>query len=56
MKPDYSNSIVNLMSSIMSASGGKSDYKPLKQLPANALKAKNIILFVLDGCGDDVVK
>jgi len=52
-KPDYeSGSIVNLMSSIAAALGGKSSYKHLKILkPKELLGSKNIILFVIDGMG-----
>ena len=51
-KPDYSNSIVNLMSSIAGGFGKKSKYKELKQLPAKELKkSRNVILMVFDGLG-----
>jgi hypothetical protein len=51
-KPDYTNSIVNLMSSIGRAFGRKSGYKELKQLPSGELKSsRNIVLLVLDGLG-----
>lgn len=51
-KPDYQNSIVNLMSSIAGAFGKKSEYQELKQLPSKELKdSKNIVLMVLDGLG-----
>lgn len=51
--PNYKDgSIVNLMSSIESALGGKPKYKPLKILPPSELsKSKNIVLLVIDGLG-----
>ena len=51
--PDYhSNSIVNLMSSLLYAFGGKSDYEPLPGLvPETLAGRKNVILLVLDGFG-----
>ncbi|MHA3962096.1 MAG: alkaline phosphatase family protein [Candidatus Thorarchaeota archaeon SMTZ1-45] len=49
-RPDYSRSIVNLMSSIGSASGVNSPYPPLDSL--DSLKeSKNIVLIILDGLG-----
>jgi len=52
VKPDYNNSIVNLMSSIAGAFHKKSTYSELKQLPAKELEnSKNIVLLVLDGLG-----
>jgi len=39
------------MSSIIKASGGKSEYNELKILKADELKSKNIVLIVLDGLG-----
>ncbi|MBI4918791.1 alkaline phosphatase family protein [archaeon] len=51
-KPDYKNSIANLMSSISKAVGVKNNYSPLKQLNINSLKSsKNIVLLVIDGLG-----
>lgn len=51
--PNYKDgSIVNLMSSIESALGGRPRYKPLKILPpSELLKSKNIVLLVIDGLG-----
>ena len=49
-KPDYSNNIVNLMSSIGEASGVSSPYAPLDLL--DSLKeSKNIVLMIVDGLG-----
>ena len=50
--PDYKNSIVNLVSSILNVYDVKTDHPPLKQLDSKTLKMqKNIIFFVLDGFG-----
>ncbi len=50
--PDYKNSIVNLVSSILEIYDVKTNHPPLKQLDTEALKKqKNIIFFVLDGFG-----
>ena len=50
--PDYKNSIVNLVSSILKVYDVKTDHPPLKQLDTKTLKMKkNIIFFVLDGFG-----
>lgn len=52
-KPNYKDgSIVNLMSSIKMAYGGKSIYKPLKTLDLSSFPSqKNILLIVIDGLG-----
>ena len=50
--PDYKNSIVNLVSSILETYDVKTDHPPLKQLDTKTLKTKkNIILYILDGFG-----
>jgi len=51
--PDYQGgSIVNLMSSILRARGGASDYAPLRLLPPAALaQSRGILLLVVDGLG-----
>ncbi len=50
--PDYKNSIVNLVSSVLESYDVKIDHPPLKQLNAKDLKMKkNIIFFILDGFG-----
>jgi predicted AlkP superfamily pyrophosphatase or phosphodiesterase len=53
--PTYKDqSIVNLMSSILSAYGETPTYRPLKNLDVETLKRSvNIILFVIDGLGHD---
>ena len=50
--PDYKNSIVNLVSSILEAFNVKNNHPSLKQIDVEDLKMKkNIILFILDGFG-----
>jgi len=51
--PNYKDgSIVNLMSSLEKALGGRPQYKPLKGLDINMLKkSKNVLLIVIDGLG-----
>ena len=51
--PDYrGGSLVNLMSSILRATGSASAYAPLTLLPPESLASvKNIVLMVLDGFG-----
>ncbi len=49
-KPDFSNSIVNLMSSIGVASRVTSPYSPLESLES-LKESKNIVLIVFDGLG-----
>ncbi len=57
MKPDYSNSIVNLMSSIVSIGGVTSPYSPLDAQSLSGLSdADNIVLLVLDGLGYNYLK
>ncbi|MFH1392352.1 MAG: alkaline phosphatase family protein [bacterium] len=52
IKPDYNQSIINLMSSIQQALGIPSPYNELDILGhQKLLKNKNIILFVIDGLG-----
>ncbi|MCJ7817473.1 MAG: phosphodiesterase, partial [Candidatus Thorarchaeota archaeon] len=51
-KPDYTNSIVNLMSSIGHASGVTSPYAPLDfDSLASIGESKNIVLLIVDGLG-----
>jgi len=54
-KPSYDgNGILNLTSSIVSARGGKTNYKNLKLLPSSKIKnSKNIVLLLIDGLGYD---
>ena len=50
MKPDYNNSIVNLMSSIGKASEVSSPYTSLRLLE-NLKESTNIVLMIVDGLG-----
>ncbi len=54
-KPDYlGGSIVNLMSSIIQARGGRSETPGLRELATDELaQATNLILLVIDGLGAD---
>ncbi|UHD15926.1 alkaline phosphatase family protein [Thiocapsa bogorovii] len=54
-RPDYDGgSILNLMSSIIQARGGRSDAPSLRDLPTDELaQATNLILLVIDGLGAD---
>lgn len=55
--PDYENSIVNLMSSILNSFGVSAEYPEIKLLPSKQLiPYKNIILFVIDGLGYHFLK
>ena len=53
MRPDYhGGSIVNLMASIVTAFGGRSDYEFARDLaPAEIASARNVVLIVVDGLG-----
>ncbi|MFW9786932.1 MAG: alkaline phosphatase family protein [Candidatus Thorarchaeota archaeon] len=53
-KPNYHNSIVNLMSSIGAASGVSSPYSPLDSL--DLTDSKNIVLMIVDGLGYNYLK
>ncbi|MFB1487028.1 MULTISPECIES: alkaline phosphatase family protein [unclassified Thiocapsa] len=54
-RPDYDGGgILNLMSSIIQARGGRSDAPRLRDLPTDELaQATNLILLVIDGLGAD---
>lgn len=55
--PNYKNgSIVNLTASILNSTGKPLKYSPLKLLPADKLKNKNIVLIILDGLGYEFIK
>jgi hypothetical protein len=57
MKPDYTNSIVNLMSSILLAGGVQSPYAPLEESSLSGLSdTDNIVLLVIDGLGFNYLK
>jgi predicted AlkP superfamily pyrophosphatase or phosphodiesterase len=53
VRPDYQGgSIVNLMASIVTAFGGRSDYAPARDLaPAEIAAARNVVMLVVDGLG-----
>jgi predicted AlkP superfamily pyrophosphatase or phosphodiesterase len=53
VRPDYhGGSIVNLMASIVTAFGGRSDYATARDLaPAELASTRNVVLLVLDGLG-----
>ncbi|MBK1718838.1 alkaline phosphatase family protein [Thiocystis violacea] len=55
LKPDYQGGgILNLMSSLIQARGGRGDHPPLDGLPIDDLaRATNLILLVIDGLGAD---
>ena len=56
-KPDYTNSIVNLMSSIGQASGVTSPYSPLEFESLGSLNdVKNIVLLIVDGIGYNYIR
>ncbi len=54
-RPDYNGgSIVNLMSSIIRARGGRSPHRTLRGLPPAALRpCKKVVLLLLDGLGSN---
>ena len=52
--PDYQGgSLVNLMASIMRSRGGEAFHAPLRNL---AIDAKNVVLLIVDGLGDRVLR
>ncbi len=57
-KPDYGGgSIVNLISSVIGAAGGRPAYAPLAGLDASALgAARHIVLLVIDGFGSELLR
>ncbi|MFP3982117.1 MAG: alkaline phosphatase family protein [Desulfurivibrionaceae bacterium] len=53
IRPDYNYSIVNLVSSLILASGGKPrGYAPLVGLEERELSGRPLVLLVIDGLGD----
>lgn len=55
--PNYKDgSIVNLISSIIKALGGKPLYKPLKNLNPKELSTKNVVLLFIDALGYEFLK
>lgn len=56
-KPDYPNSIIGLMNSILASFDAETEYPSLELLPAAELrKSKNVILLVIDGLGYNFLK
>lgn len=57
LQPDYRRgNLVNLMSSLITGSGGSSLYPPLDQLQPDQVEAKNqVVLFVVDGLGFEFI-
>ncbi len=60
LKPDYSNCILNLVSSVLKGTDNKSDMKgllnPLKQLPPEKFNKKNTLVLIIDGLGYEFLK
>jgi predicted AlkP superfamily pyrophosphatase or phosphodiesterase len=58
MLPDYAGGgLVNLMSSIAAACGGKAFHPPLTALAKDDLScAKNVVLLIMDGVGDNYLR
>ncbi|MCF7859246.1 MAG: alkaline phosphatase family protein [Candidatus Cloacimonetes bacterium] len=55
--PDYKNSIVNLVSSVLATYNVKTDHSPLTLIDLEELKQKkNVVLFVIDGFGLNLLK
>jgi len=55
--PNYKDgSIVNLMSSLKKAFGGKSPYQPLKNFDIGKISDKNVVLLIIDGLGYEFLK
>lgn len=53
LQPDYSNSIVNLVASIVKALGGENnDYAPLAGLKGLKVNGQPLVLLIADGLGD----
>jgi len=57
MLPNYKDgSILNLMSTIARATGGRTPYNPLKGIDASQIKNKTVVLIIIDGMGAEFVK
>ena len=55
LKPDYNNSILNMMTSILKNYGVKSNHDSLPELDKILEKKyKNVVLVILDGMGENV--
>ena len=56
LKPDYNNSILNMMTSILKNYGVKSNHDSLPELDKILEKKyKNVVLVILDGMGENVI-
>jgi len=55
VKPNYDNSTVNMMSSILNKYNAKSDYNSIKALDEIINDANNVVLFILDGLGNNIL-
>jgi len=55
VKPNYDNSTVNMMSSILNKYNAKSDYNSIKALDEIINDADNVVLFILDGLGNNIL-
>lgn len=57
LKPDYHNSIVNLVASLSNALGvGAEKYEPLALLEGLKLSDRPLILLIVDGLGDNFLQ
>ncbi|MFW6013846.1 MAG: alkaline phosphatase family protein [Candidatus Nanoarchaeia archaeon] len=60
LRPDYSNCILNLVSSVLKGTDNKADLsgllKPLKQLPTINFDKKNTLVLIIDGLGYEFLK
>lgn len=57
MKPDYNNSIVNLMASVSAGlGGGATGYAPLEALPPQRFANRQVILLLIDGFGEALLR
>lgn len=60
LKPDYSNCILNLVSSVLKGTDKNADMrgllKPLKQLPPESFDKKNTLVLIIDGLGYEFIK
>ena len=55
MKPNYENSTINMMSSILNKYGVKTNYKTIASLDDIINKADKIVLFIFDGLGNNIL-
>lgn len=55
IRPNYENSTLNMMSSILNKYGIKSNYKTLSSLDDTIKNADKIVLFIFDGLGNNIL-